>query len=342
MNDLTRMVFGVRGGRFRPLSLTGVAIIAVGLLGAGAFVAAAQQATPPAESQAESQTFPAAIYNGTCAQLGAVAYPLAPVGLPEGSQTIGQTAVPAYESTTGLENAVLSDLVGGPFAIAVGADNQSGQPIVACGEIGGTKFGDTLLLGLQPAGDSGYAGVALLSQAPSTTTLNVVVYLTAIRSGVAMPVAASPAASPATTSQPTSQPTATTGSQTPAATGTATAGSGQAQNQVTITLNDIYFNPNVITIPANTPVTVILENKGVTTHNFSITNHNNPNVKDLNISVTVDSGQTQQTTINAPAGTYYFFCNIPGHEAAGMFGYLIVKDGAAIATEEATVTPPAG
>ena len=29
--------------------------------------------------------------------------------------------------------------------------------------------------------------------------------------------------------------------------------------------------------------------------------------------------------INAPAGEYYFFCNVPGHEAAGMHGTITVK-----------------
>ena len=92
-----------------------------------------------------------------------------------------------------------------------------------------------------------------------------------------------------------------------------------------MTLNDIFFDPKVVTTPANTDVTLILENKGVIGHNFSITDHKNPNVKNLNISLDVDPGQTEQSTINAPAGTYYFYCNVPGHEAAGMFGTLQVS-----------------
>jgi uncharacterized cupredoxin-like copper-binding protein len=83
---------------------------------------------------------------------------------------------------------------------------------------------------------------------------------------------------------------------------------------VTIGAYDLYFNPNVITIPANQPVTVMLKNNGVASHNFSVTDHNNPNVKNLIISVDLQPGQTQTTTINAPAGTYYFYCNVPGHE----------------------------
>lgn len=105
---------------------------------------------------------------------------------------------------------------------------------------------------------------------------------------------------------------------------------------------DIYFKPNQITIPADTPVRIVLTNHGVTMHNFSITDHGNAGKKNLNISVNTDPGKMSETTINAPEGTYYFFCNVPGHEAAGMRGLLVVKKDAKVATAEATVTPPAG
>jgi uncharacterized cupredoxin-like copper-binding protein len=105
---------------------------------------------------------------------------------------------------------------------------------------------------------------------------------------------------------------------------------------------DIYFKPNLITIPADTPVTIALRDDGALPHNFSVTEHNNPKVKNLGISVTLQPGQSTTVTLTAPAGTYYFYCNVPGHEQAGMFGYLMVKPGAAAAGTAATVTPPAG
>jgi uncharacterized cupredoxin-like copper-binding protein len=105
---------------------------------------------------------------------------------------------------------------------------------------------------------------------------------------------------------------------------------------------DISFKPNLGTIPADTPVRIVLVNHGATTHNFSITDHKNAGLKNLNISVDTEPGKTSQTTINAPEGTYYFFCDQPGHEQAGMFGYLTVKKDAKITTSEATVTPRAG
>ena len=105
---------------------------------------------------------------------------------------------------------------------------------------------------------------------------------------------------------------------------------------------DIYFKPNVITIPADTAVRVVTSNRGEATHNFSITDHENPDVENLAISVTTESGEEGATTIDAPAGTYYFFCDQPGHEGAGMRGYLTVKADAEITVAEATVTPPIG
>jgi len=105
---------------------------------------------------------------------------------------------------------------------------------------------------------------------------------------------------------------------------------------------DIFYKPNVLTIPADKDVKVEIVNHGVTLHNFSVTDHKNSGLKNLNIVVNTDPGKTSETTINAPAGDYYFFCDQPGHEAAGMFGYIHVAADATPSTSEATVTPRAG
>jgi uncharacterized cupredoxin-like copper-binding protein len=127
--------------------------------------------------------------------------------------------------------------------------------------------------------------------------------------------------------------------------GTATAGSQSTPSAgqcVTIASRDIYFAPNLVTIPAKTDVTIMLPNEGSTMHNFSITDHKNPDLPNLNISVDINPGDTQSVVVNAEPGTYYFFCNVPGHEPAGMFGYLQVQPDATISAESATVTPRAG
>jgi uncharacterized cupredoxin-like copper-binding protein/mono/diheme cytochrome c family protein len=87
-----------------------------------------------------------------------------------------------------------------------------------------------------------------------------------------------------------------------------------AQN---VTSFDIYFEPTEITIPANTDVPFTLPNDGAAPHNFSI--------DELDISVDIAPGSTEETVINAPPGTYEYYCNVPGHKEAGMVGSLIVE-----------------
>ncbi len=96
-----------------------------------------------------------------------------------------------------------------------------------------------------------------------------------------------------------------------------------APQTVDVVSLDIFFEPNEVSIPANTDVTFVLPNDGVTLHNFSI--------DELDISIDQAPGETQEVVINAPAGTYEYYCNVPGHKAAGMVGTLIVTDDAAAA-----------
>jgi uncharacterized cupredoxin-like copper-binding protein len=96
---------------------------------------------------------------------------------------------------------------------------------------------------------------------------------------------------------------------------------GAAPQSVDVVSYDIYFEPAEVTIPANTDVTIVLPNDGVTPHNFSI--------DELGIDVDIAPGETQETVINAPAGEYIYYCNVPGHKEAGMVGTLIVTDDAA-------------
>ena len=122
--------------------------------------------------------------------------------------------------------------------------------------------------------------------------------------------------------------------------GTPAGGSSGSGDCVSLGEYDIYYNPNLITIPASTGVKFVITNHGATEHNFSISDHKNPGLTDLHVSVFNQPGQTSKLTINAPAGDYYFYCTKPGHEQAGMFGYITVKADATITTSEATVTPP--
>jgi plastocyanin len=81
---------------------------------------------------------------------------------------------------------------------------------------------------------------------------------------------------------------------------------------------DIAFTQKELTIPANTDVTVELTNNGATAHDFVI--------DELGInSGAVEPGASTTVTINAPAGTYEYYCSVPGHRPAGMVGTLTVQ-----------------
>ena len=97
--------------------------------------------------------------------------------------------------------------------------------------------------------------------------------------------------------------------------GSPVVGGGQ---EVTVESIDIDFVPEALTIPADTDVTFLLPNSGAAQHNFSI--------DALGISVDQAPGQMdQKVVINAPAGTYEYYCNVPGHKEAGMVGTLTVQ-----------------
>jgi len=123
--------------------------------------------------------------------------------------------------------------------------------------------------------------------------------------------------------------TVTPGEQTAAATPisepatgeSATADSKAAQvsggvDEIVIGMYDIYFEPDRIHIPANTDVRFIFENRGAAPHNFEL--------KEGDISVDVAPGESAETVINLPPGTYKFICNVPGHKQVGMNGAIVV------------------
>jgi len=129
-------------------------------------------------------------------------------------------------------------------------------------------------------------------------------------------VSAEAAAAPAGAATPAGSPAA------PAAASPAAPGAAAAQS-VEFVAYDIYFEPKEATIPANTDVTAVIRNDGAAPHNFSI--------DELGIDVDIAPGETKETVINAPAGEYEYYCNVPGHKEAGMVGKLIVAEGAAAA-----------
>ena len=111
-------------------------------------------------------------------------------------------------------------------------------------------------------------------------------------------------------------PAATDATAEPVATEeTAAAPTGEG---VQVEMVDIAFVQTELTIPANTDVTLQFINSGVAVHNFKI---DDPEVYSGDLA----NGQTSEVTVNLPAGTYTYYCTVPGHRDAGMLGTLTVE-----------------
>ncbi len=95
-------------------------------------------------------------------------------------------------------------------------------------------------------------------------------------------------------------------------------GGGNALN-VTVTGTEFKFDPATITASPGQTINLTFKNAGTVRHTFVI--------KEANVNVGADAGQTATATFKAPstAGTYTYFCDVPGHEEAGMKGTLTVK-----------------
>jgi nitrite reductase (NO-forming) len=229
--------------------------------------------------------------------------------------------VPVATSVTDLD-ASLSDLVDQPHALVALDGAATGTTnAVACGAIGGAYNGQDLLFGLQEQNDSGYTGVGwVTTRGDSGVTVTLFLTSHVVPTGIM----GTPAVSEAGTAAPETASAATPAAETPAAAAASTPAAAGMPTTVTIESVDIDFIPAEVTVPANTDVTIDLPNHGQITHNFSITDHKNPDVPNLGISVNIQPGATEHVTVNAPPGDYYYYCNIPGHEAAGMWGTMHV------------------
>ena len=88
---------------------------------------------------------------------------------------------------------------------------------------------------------------------------------------------------------------------------------------VNINATDTFkYDPNTITGKVGQPIHVVMANKGTLMHTFVI---DALSVKQEN----VQGGATADFTFTpTAAGTYQFYCDTPGHQAAGMVGTLTV------------------
>lgn len=82
---------------------------------------------------------------------------------------------------------------------------------------------------------------------------------------------------------------------------------------VTVEAGDLFFSPDALNVSAE-GVAITLDNIGLVEHNLVI--------DEVDLEIYVDVGETVTETVVLPAGTYEFYCSIPGHREGGMVGVI--------------------
>lgn len=92
--------------------------------------------------------------------------------------------------------------------------------------------------------------------------------------------------------------------------------SGDQSQEIVIELNDDFFNPNALTIPHGKTTILVLQNKGVKDHTFT--------VRGLAIDVELKPGEEEMLSVlPEQPGTHKLICRF--HEQQGMVGEVVVE-----------------
>jgi plastocyanin len=97
-------------------------------------------------------------------------------------------------------------------------------------------------------------------------------------------------------------------------------GGDSGAQDITVEAQDSFqFDPTALTASVGQTVNVTLDNTGVLEHNFVI--------DELNVRLgPIQGGQTSNGSFTPDAaGSYTYYCDVPGHREAGMEGTLTVN-----------------
>ncbi len=128
----------------------------------------------------EAHGHPAKLHEGTCDALGRVTSSLTGVGaeidLTDTPVVAGEAVNPdrAYQvmrSETTLETS-LDDLLAAPHALMV-YESDEDLSAISCGNLGGSRLGDELAVGLAEIGVPGHVGIALFEETDGSTTVRI-------------------------------------------------------------------------------------------------------------------------------------------------------------------------
>ncbi|HTU98434.1 MAG TPA: plastocyanin/azurin family copper-binding protein [Solirubrobacteraceae bacterium] len=141
---------------------------------------------------------------------------------------------------------------------------------------------------------------------------------------LALGIAACGGGSSSSSSAAGSSSAASSGSATSAATSSSAAAAGGASSNLTIAANpsgSLSYDKKTLSAKAG-KVTITMTNMSSLGHNITIQKGTSGAV--LGATPTFQGG-TKSVSLNLKAGTYTFYCSVPGHRAGGMVGTLTVS-----------------
>ncbi len=113
------------------------------------------------------------------------------------------------------------------------------------------------------------------------------------------------------------------------------AAAARADAPVEISIRYSRFSPSSVAVPAGRPVTFVLANDDPIDHEWIVGDDgvherhrtgSEPVHASRPTEVTVPAGEMRTTTVTFSApGSYRFICHLPGHEAYGMVGTVVVR-----------------
>jgi len=104
-----------------------------------------------------------------------------------------------------------------------------------------------------------------------------------------------------------------TGATTGETAGTETGDDGGA-TALSVTATEFVFDPATLSVPADEEVTIEVVNAGTVEHDFTL--------DEAGAKIPTPATETASGSFTVAAGTYTFYCSVPGHREAGMEGSL--------------------
>ena len=92
---------------------------------------------------------------------------------------------------------------------------------------------------------------------------------------------------------------------------------GPAEETLDVEASEFAFDPSELSAAADTTTAIRVTNVGSVEHDLAI--------DEAGLVIATPTSETAEGTFSLPAGTYTFYCSIPGHREAGMEGTLTVS-----------------